>query len=209
MFGESTLPGVKRFIQPPVIAVKPRSGLRIAVPILLAAVCLTAIWEALSDPGQVAYAGLVLLHAPHPPGPDIPAALPTAIDSRSPIAAAASSPPAELHVCSSGCVYTSVQIAVNAAADGDVILVAQGAYTHVQVIDALTQTVYLTKSLTLRGGYATDDWVHSYPLARPTVLDARGLGRVIYIAANVTATVEGFSLTNGAADDPAGISALD
>jgi len=42
-------------------------------------------------------------------------------------------PAAELHVCLSGCAYSSVQAAVDAASDGDVIKVAVGTYNDVHV----------------------------------------------------------------------------
>jgi len=101
--------------------------------------------------------------------------------------------------------FSSVQAAVTASVNGDEIRVAQGVYTDVTVFGSLTQTVYLSKSLTLRGGYTTTDWAQSLPLARPTVLDAQGANRVIYIAANVMATIEGFTITNGyAANDSGG-----
>jgi pectin methylesterase-like acyl-CoA thioesterase len=40
---------------------------------------------------------------------------------------------AELHVCPSGCAYSSVQAAVDAASDGDGVKVAGGVYTDVSV----------------------------------------------------------------------------
>jgi pectin methylesterase-like acyl-CoA thioesterase len=39
---------------------------------------------------------------------------------------------ADLHVCPSGCTYSSIQAAVDDADDGDVIKVATGVYTGVQ-----------------------------------------------------------------------------
>ena len=104
----------------------------------------------------------------------------------------------------------SIQTAVGLVHDGDEIRVAAGIYTDVHAVGALTQVVYLSKSLTLRGGYAYTssadyDWTTSLLLNRPTILDAQGKGRVIYIAANVTATVEGFNVTNGSWDQGGGI----
>ena len=65
----------------------------------------------------------------------------------------------DLTVCLSGpCDYTSIQAAVDAAIPGDVIKVAAGVYTGVNSYGGLTQTVYISKSLTIRGGYTTTDW---------------------------------------------------
>ena len=45
--------------------------------------------------------------------------------------AAPAVPQADLHVCASGCPYSSTQAAVDAANSGDVIKVATGTYTGV------------------------------------------------------------------------------
>ncbi len=91
----------------------------------------------------------------------------------------------------------TLQHAVNWADPGDTILVAAGVYTDVQARDGMTQVVYIDKSLTIRGGYTTTNWGASFPLTQPTVLDARGLGRVVVISGNVAPTLEGFILTHG------------
>ena len=102
----------------------------------------------------------------------------------------------------------TIQQAVDRASNGDEIRVAQGTYTDWNtrtVGPVVTQTVFLSKPLTLRGGYTTTDWVSSFPLTRPTTLDAQGWHLVIYIAADAMATVEGFNVTNGSSDQGGGI----
>ncbi|MGC9399618.1 MAG: right-handed parallel beta-helix repeat-containing protein [Anaerolineae bacterium] len=120
-------------------------------------------------------------------------------------ARAAPPPSAELHVCPSGCAYSSIQTAVDAADDGDVIKVAQGTYTDVHTLPSLstatftaTQSVAITKSVTLRGGYAVTDWTTPDPDAHPTILDAREAGRVLVIVGSgIAPTIEGLRLTGG------------
>lgn len=113
-------------------------------------------------------------------------------------------PGAELHVCPSGCPYSSIQTAVDAAQDSDVIKVAQGSYTDVHHIAGLTtanftatQVVAITKSITIRGGYTTTDWNVPDPEANPTILDAGGQGRVIVISGTITTTIDGLHITDG------------
>lgn len=101
--------------------------------------------------------------------------------------------------------YTTVQAAVEAAASGDVIKVAAGTYTDIHVRDGITQVVYISKTVTIRGGYTTADWDHSDPEANPTTLDAQGLGRVLVITGTITPTVEGLRITGGDAEGLGGV----
>jgi len=107
------------------------------------------------------------------------------------------SPLGELHVCSSGCAYTSVQAAVDAASDGDVIKVASGTYTGVSAREGVIQMAYIDKTITLRGGYTTTNWTTSDPAVNPTTLDAQGQGRVLYITGYTSPTVKGLRITGG------------
>ncbi len=78
--------------------------------------------------------------------------------------------------------YGSVQAAVDAVDDADdVVKVAAGAYTGV----------------TERGGDTTTDWTTSNPVSYPTWLDAQKQGRVLYVAGDVSVTVEGLRITGG------------
>ncbi len=112
--------------------------------------------------------------------------------------------------------YTTIQAAVDAAQSGDIIKVAQGTYTDVHHIAALstssftaTQIVVITKSLTIQGGYTTTNWSTSNPAANPTTLDAQRQGRVLYISGNVSPTIEGLRLTGGDATGLGGLGGID
>ncbi len=112
---------------------------------------------------------------------------------------------AELRVCLSGCIYSTIQAAVDAAGDGDIIKVAAGVYTDVQgrprndisATGVVTQVVYISKTVTIQGGYTTTNWTTPDPVANPTTLDAQGQGRVLYITGSISPTMEGLRLTRG------------
>ncbi|HSH05818.1 MAG TPA: tandem-95 repeat protein [Anaerolineae bacterium] len=91
---------------------------------------------------------------------------------------------------------TAVQTAVNNANPDDILKIA-GTCAGVQTINSNNQTVYVTQSVTLQGGYTTANWLVSDPIANPTVLDAENNGRVIRMAGNQMVTLDGLILTNG------------
>ena len=103
--------------------------------------------------------------------------------------------------------YTTVQAAVDAADDpDDVIKVAAGTYAGVSARAGVTQVVYISKTITIRGGYTTANWTASDPGTNRTTLDALGQGRVLYITGNISPTVEGLRITGG---DAAGLGGME
>ncbi len=102
--------------------------------------------------------------------------------------------------------YTTLQASVDAADDPeDVIKVAAGTYTDINHCGGLAQVVYISKTVTVRGGYTITNWTASDPDANPTTLDAQGQGRVFYITGDPSAglgqaispTIEGLRITGG------------
>jgi M6 family metalloprotease-like protein len=87
----------------------------------------------------------------------------------------------------------TVQHAVDGADIGGEIRIAAGTYTG---LPGITQTVYISKSIILRGGYTPSNWNTPYPLTQTTTLDAQNARRVIYIASGQP-VVEGLRLING------------
>ncbi|RMF38188.1 MAG: hypothetical protein D6759_01355 [Chloroflexi bacterium] len=96
----------------------------------------------------------------------------------------------------------TIQRAVDVARPGDEIRVAAGVYAGVSARAGITQTVYISKTVTVRGGYTTTNWTTPDPAAHPTTLDAQGQGRVVYISGNISPTLEGLRITGG---DAAGL----
>ena len=107
----------------------------------------------------------------------------------------------------------TVQYAVDRVGQGDEIRVASGTYTDVSArprddvssAGLVTQVVYISKTLTIKGGYAASDWAVPDPSTHPTTLDAGGQGRVLYaVGAGNTVAIEGLRFTGGDAAGLAG-----
>jgi hypothetical protein len=107
----------------------------------------------------------------------------------------------------------TVQHAVDIAGTGAEIRVATGTYTDVHVrrrddittTGVVTQVVYISKTLTVRGGYTTTDWADSDPDGNPTTLDAQRQGRVLYISGDISPTIERLRITGGDATGMGGV----
>jgi hypothetical protein len=107
----------------------------------------------------------------------------------------------DITVCRQGppaCDYGTIQGAVDASTyPTDVIKVASGVYTDVNTYGGMAQIVYLAKTLTIRGGYTTTNWLVPDAVANPTTLDAQDQGRVIYISGSISPTIERLRLKGG------------
>jgi len=90
----------------------------------------------------------------------------------------------------------AVQEAIDAAIPGDTVQVA-GTCVGVQSAGGGDQVAYISKNLTLRGGFSSGDWSTYDPSGNPTTLDADSLGRVIVVDGSVTVGIEGLILQNG------------
>ena len=88
----------------------------------------------------------------------------------------------------------TVQRAIEAATTGDEIRVATGVYT----VTAGT-VVSVTKTVTLKGGWDNNFFIRN-PDSYPTILDAQGQGRVVYIYGAISPTIDGFIITGGNAE---------
>jgi parallel beta-helix repeat protein len=97
----------------------------------------------------------------------------------------------------------TVQRAVDVAGPGDEILVATGIYTGVQARAGVTQVVYISKSVSIRGGYSADFATRDLD-NYPTTMDAESQGRIIYLTGGISSTLEGLRLTNGLTDGDGG-----
>ncbi len=99
-----------------------------------------------------------------------------------------------------------MQAAVDAAdAPEDTIKVAAGAYTDVHARSGVTQVVYLSKTLTLQGGYTLTNWLVPDPIHQPTLLNAQGRGRVLYITGDISPVIAGLQISGGDARGLGGV----
>ena len=100
----------------------------------------------------------------------------------------------------------TVQQAVDQATAGDEIRAAGGTYTDIftrrGLVSVVTQVVYISKSLSICGGYTTTNWVTADIEENLTILDGQGMGRVVNIevpavSTPISVTIEGLRLVNG------------
>jgi hypothetical protein len=120
----------------------------------------------------------------------------TTIDQSS----AANHPSAFITVCLDGpptCDYSDVQSAVDSAIEGDIIKVAAGTYSGVSTVGNIKQQVYITKSITIRGGYDTSFSEPPDPIHNLTILDAQYLGRVFCMIGDIYITIDGLHIIGG------------
>jgi hypothetical protein len=100
-----------------------------------------------------------------------------------------------------GPIYPSVQTAVNAATPLSNVIKVAGDCIGVEQWAGDYQVAYISKSLTIRGGYTTTNWAVSDPAVNTTTLDAQWSGRVLYITGTgTTVTVENLRVINGDAE---------
>ncbi|RLC82707.1 MAG: hypothetical protein DRI61_01560, partial [Chloroflexi bacterium] len=102
-------------------------------------------------------------------------------------------------------VYSDVQQAIWDASEGDTVKVAgtcRRTFTLTIGAETITQTLYISKGIHLRGGYTTTEWAQQTTYA---TLDAQGEGRALYISTTSPVTVEGFLVKNGSAISGAGL----
>lgn len=119
-------------------------------------------------------------------------------------------------VCPAGpptCDFNTIQAAVDAAKNGDIIKVAAGTYTDVHerprrdivVGGVVNQVVYIDKSVTVQGGYTPLNFsAPPNPTVNVTTIDAQQKARGFYVTGAVNATVENFRIINGSADNNLG-----
>ena len=91
----------------------------------------------------------------------------------------------------------SIQHAVDQAQPGEEVRIAGGTYSGVGVRNGISQTVYISKSLAIRGGYSAANWAVPDTAANPTILDAQRQGRVLYATGDIHITLEGLRITGG------------
>jgi uncharacterized repeat protein (TIGR01451 family) len=102
--------------------------------------------------------------------------------------------------------YASPQAAVTAATAGDTIQIS-GNCQHIFATGGLSQSVYVDKNLTFRGGFDASFTEPPDPVMYPAIIDATDLndpydhGRVMVVTNTANVWIEGLILTNGNSDE--------
>ncbi|CAG0935074.1 hypothetical protein TFLX_03899 [Thermoflexales bacterium] len=109
------------------------------------------------------------------------------------------------NLCSSSQPCRTLQHAVDLALSGDTIKVAAGQYTGVSSRSnpyeggTVTQVVYISKTVVIRGGYTSSFSEPPDPVANATIFNAQQQGRVFHIFGDIAPTLEGVRITDGQA----------
>ncbi len=93
--------------------------------------------------------------------------------------------------------YATVQAAVDAGTDASDVVKVAGSCGGIWERQGLRQTLMVTKTLMVRGGYTQTFAGPPDPLAHPTTLNAAGGGRVIVLSGSITPVIEGLHITGG------------
>lgn len=102
----------------------------------------------------------------------------------------------------------TIQYAVEQADADAEVHIATGVHTDVHLYPRndltttgfVTQVVFISRNITLRGGFPASFSAPADPEATPTILDAQRKGRGLYIVGNISATIEGLHITGGSLD---------
>jgi len=101
-------------------------------------------------------------------------------------------------------IYDAVQKGVDAAAPGDVVKIA-GHCLNVDTFAGTQQLAYISKTLTLRGGFTPSNWTTPNP-SLETTLNAQGQGRVVFAVSGIALNLENLHLIHGDATQGGGVS---
>jgi len=93
--------------------------------------------------------------------------------------------------------YSTIQAAIDASSNGDVIKLKNGIYSTVNNYSSLKQVVYLNKSISLLGGYDDNFSEPPDPDTNVSNINPQGNGRGVYITDNSKPIIDGVHISEG------------